>query len=151
GGASWPRLGSDGDWVKPLDALGVAVAPLRPANCGFTVGWSDVFRSRSEGQPLKRIELSFGGERVRGAGVIAGYGIEGGAIYALSAKLREAILASGEAVLHVALRPEMMVEQIAKRLQYPRGKDSLSNYLRKVMSFTPAAIGLLHEAAVASN
>lgn len=151
GGASWPRLGSDGDWVKPLEALGVAIAPLRPANCGFIVNWSEVFRSKSEGQPLKRIELSFNGERVRGEAVIAGYGIEGGAVYALSAKLREAILASGEATLHIALRPEMTVEQIGKRLQYPRGKDSLSNYLRKVMSLTPAAIGLLHEAAVASN
>ena len=151
GGASWPKLGSTGEWAEPLRALGVAVAPLHPANCGFTVNWSEVFRSKSAGQPLKRIELSFDGDRVRGEAVIAGYGIEGGAVYALSAKLREAILANGEATLHIALRPEMTVEQIARRLQYPRGRDSISNYLRKVMSLTPAAIGLLHEAAVASK
>ena len=151
GGASWPKLGSTGEWTEPLRSLGVAVAPLHPANCGFTVNWSEVFRSKSAGQPLKRIELSFDGDRVRGEAVIAGYGIEGGAVYALSAKLREAILANGEATLHIALRPEMTIEQIARRLQYPRGRDSISNYLRKVMSLTPAAIGLLHEAAVASK
>ena len=151
GGASWPKLGSDGGWADLLSKADVAVAPLRPANCGFTVDWSEVFRNRSAGQPLKRIELTFNGESVRGEAVIAGYGIEGGAIYALSAPLRDAIAASGEAILHVALRPEMTIDQMRKRLEYPRGKDSFSNYLRKVMSLTPTSIGLLHEAAVASS
>lgn len=151
GGASWPKLGSDGGWVDLLSKAGVAVAPLRPANCGFTVDWSEVFRNRSAGQPLKRIELTFNGESVRGEAVIAGYGIEGGAVYALAAPLREAIAASGEAILHIALRPEMTIDQMRKRLEYPRGKDSFSNYLRKVMSLTPTSIGLLHEAAVASS
>jgi len=151
GGASWPKLGSDGGWVDCLSKADVAIVPLRPANCGFTVGWSEVFRERSAGQPLKRIELTFNGESVRGEAVIAGYGIEGGAIYALSAPLREAIAASGEAILHIALRPEMTIDQLRKRLEYPRGKDSFSNYLRKVMSLTPTSIGLLHEAAVASS
>lgn len=151
GGASWPKLGSDGGWVDLLSKADVTVAPLRPANCGFTVDWSEVFRNRSAGQPLKRIELSFNGETVRGEAVIAGYGIEGGAVYALAAPLREAIAASGEAILHIALRPEMTIDQMRKRLEYPRGKDSFSNYLRKVMSLTPTSIGLLHEAAVASS
>jgi len=151
GGASWPKLGSDGGWADLVSKADVAVAPLRPANCGFTVDWSEVFRERSAGQPLKRIELTFNGESVRGEAVIAGYGIEGGAIYALSAPLRDAIDASGEAILHIALRPEMTIDQMRKRLEYPRGKDSFSNYLRKVMSLTPTSIGLLHEAAVASS
>jgi uncharacterized flavoprotein (TIGR03862 family) len=151
GGASWPKLGSDGGWIDLVSKAGVAVEPLRPANCGFTVNWSDVFRSKSEGQPLKRIELSFNGESVRGEAVIAGYGIEGGAVYALSAPLREAIIAFGEAVLHIALRPEMTVDQLRKRFEYPRGKDSFSNWLRKVSSLSPPAIGLLHEAAIASS
>ena len=151
GGASWPKLGSDGGWADILAKEGIAIAPLRPANCGFTVNWSEVFRSRAEGQPLKRIELSFEDEIVRGEAVISNYGIEGGAIYALSAPLREAIIASGEAMLHIALRPEMTIDQLRKRLEYPRGKDSFSNWLRKVTSLPPAAIGLLHEAAVASS
>src|SRR5262249_9023442 len=85
GGASWPKLGSDGGWVDILEAVGVTVAPLRPANCGVIVPWSDVFRERFEGQPLKRIELSFGGQSVRGEAIVTRHGLEGGAIYALSA------------------------------------------------------------------
>src|SRR6516225_1892390 len=34
GGASWPRLGSDGAWLELLAAKGIAISPLRPANCG---------------------------------------------------------------------------------------------------------------------
>ncbi|MGB6432794.1 MAG: TIGR03862 family flavoprotein, partial [Bradyrhizobium sp.] len=92
GGASWPRLGSDGGWVRTVEAKGVRVAPLKPANCGFKVAWSDIFRDRFEGQPLKGIALSFGGRSVRGEAVITRDGLEGGAVYALSAELREAVL-----------------------------------------------------------
>src|SRR5262249_54928120 len=70
GGASWPRLGSDGGWVDVLAAKGVVVSPLRPANCGFVVGWSDLFRARFEGQPVKGIELTFDFSSVRGEVVI---------------------------------------------------------------------------------
>ena len=70
----------------------MTISPLRPANCGFTVAWSDIFRDRFEGQPLKGIALSFGSHSVRGEAIVTRTGIEGGAIYALSAELREAIL-----------------------------------------------------------
>jgi uncharacterized flavoprotein (TIGR03862 family) len=146
GGASWPRLGSDGDWVDALAKAGVTVTPLRPANCGFIVDWSDVFRDRFEGEPLKRIELKFGGQSVRGEAVITRQGLEGGAIYALSAPLREAIAAAGEAVLHIALRPDLPTAQLQKRLETPRHKQSLSTFLRKAVNLSPPAIGLLHEA-----
>src|SRR6202165_4999099 len=106
GGASWPRLGSDGAWVEILSAKGVTISPLRPANCGFTVAWSDIFRDRFEGQPLKGAALSFGARTVRGEAMVTRAGVEGGAIYALSADLREAIARSGEAILHIALRPD---------------------------------------------
>ena len=95
GGASWPRLGSDGAWVEMLAAKGVTISPLRPANCGFTVAWSDIFRDRFEGQPLKGVALTFGAHTVRGEAIVTRTGIEGGAIYALSAELREAICARG--------------------------------------------------------
>src|SRR5882724_6923163 len=100
GGGSWPRLGSDGGWTDTLASAGVTVAQLLPSNCGFLVSWSDVFRDRFEGEPLKRIALSFGSQSVRGEAVITRNGIEGGAVYALSAPLREAIAMSGEAMLH---------------------------------------------------
>ena len=105
GGASWPRLGADGSSVGPIAAQGITIAPLRPANCGFLVPWSELFSERFAGQPLKRIALSFGGRTVRGEAMITRHGIEGGAIYALSAALRDAIATEGGAVLEASLRP----------------------------------------------
>jgi uncharacterized flavoprotein (TIGR03862 family) len=151
GGASWPRLGSDGSWVAALAAKGAAISPLRPANCGFTVAWSDIFRDRFQGQPLKGISLSFGEHIVRGEAMITAAGIEGGAVYALSAPLREAVLAQGQATLHVALRPDLDRSDLAARLAVPRAKQSFSNWLRKAAHLSPVAIGLLQEAAIASG
>jgi uncharacterized flavoprotein (TIGR03862 family) len=145
GGASWPRLGSDGGWADILAGEDVSIAPLRPSNCGFLVAWSEHLRARSEGQPLKPVALSFGGQRVRGEVVITRDGLEGGAIYALSPLLREAIDASGDAELIVDLLPDMDVETVTRRLSAPRGKQSLSNVLRKTLSLSPAAIGLAQE------
>ena len=112
GGASWPRLGSDGAWAETLAAKGVAISPLRPANCGFTVAWSDIFRDRFEGQPLKGVALTFGAHtRARRSDRSPARGIEGGAIYALSAELREADAARGQATLQIALRPDLDTER----------------------------------------
>jgi Predicted flavoproteins len=93
-----------------LAAKGVTISPLRPANCGFTVAWSEIFRDRFEGQPLKGAALSFGSHTVRGEAIITRDGLEGGAIYALSAHLREAIGSSGHATLRMALRPDLAIQ-----------------------------------------
>ena len=151
GGASWPRLGSDGGWVDTLAAKGVTISPLRPANSGFTVAWSDIFRNRFEGQPLKGVALSFGPHTLRGEAMITRTGIEGGGIYALSAELREAIIRSGKATLHIALRPDLETSDLIARLSAPRGKQSFSNWLRKAAHLSPVGIGLLQEAAIASG
>lgn len=151
GGASWPRLGSDGTWADLLAAKGVAISLLRPANCGFAVAWSDVFRDRFEGQPLKGVEFKFGSLAVRGEAMITRSGIEGGAIYALSAELRETISQSGEATLHIALRPDLSLHDLAARSSAPRGKQSFSNFLRKAINLPPIAIGLLQETAISSG
>jgi uncharacterized flavoprotein (TIGR03862 family) len=151
GGGSWPRLGSGGTWVEMLAAKGVKISRLQPANCGFTVAWSDIFRDRFEGDPLKGIELSSGPNRVRGEALITRTGIEGGAIYALSADLREGIAASGHAILTVALRPELKMDELVARLSAPKGKQTFSNFLRKATHVSPVAIGLLQEAAMASG
>ena len=143
GGASWPRLGSDGGWADILTRAGVAIAPLRPSNCGFLVAWSDLFR-RFAGQPLKRIALSFGGHTARGEAIVTEAGLEGGAIYALSAPLREAIATRGEARLTIALRPD--INDLERRLAVSRGKQSLSTFLRKALSLSSAETGLLQEA-----
>jgi len=151
GGASWPRLGSDGLWVDLLAARSVSISPLRPANCGFAVAWSEVFRERFEGQPLKGVALNFGRHTVRAEAIITRGGIEGGGIYALSAELRDAIARSGEATLHVALRPDLDAKVLITRLSAPRGKQSLANVLRKDAQLSPVAIGLVQEAAIASG
>ncbi|HTC99378.1 MAG TPA: TIGR03862 family flavoprotein [Bradyrhizobium sp.] len=147
GGASWPRLGSDGTWVEALAAKGIAISSLRAANCGFVVAWSDIFRDRFEGQPLKGVEFRFGSQTIRGEAMITRSGIEGGAIYALSAELRETILKSGDTTLHVALQPDLRPNELAVRLSVSRGKQSISNFLRKTANLSPVAIGLLQEAA----
>ena len=151
GGASWPRLGSDGAWAEMLAAKGVQISPLRPANSGFTVAWSDIFRDRFEGQPLKGVALTFGAHTVRGEAIVTRTGIEGGAVYALSAELREAICATGQATLHVALRPDLDMDDLTAKVSAPKGKQSLSNFLRKAANLSPVAIGLLQEAAKASG
>ncbi|MHC2250408.1 NAD(P)/FAD-dependent oxidoreductase [Bradyrhizobium embrapense] len=151
GGASWPRLGSDGTWTVTLAAKGIAVAPVRPANSGFTVAWSDVFRDRFEGQPLKGIALTIGPYTVRGEAVVTRAGIEGGAIYALSAELREAVLGIGQATLTIALRPDLDAAALTTRLSGTRGKQSLANFLRKAAQLSPVGIGLMQEAAIASG
>jgi hypothetical protein len=151
GGASWPRLGSDGGWTTILADKGVSIAPLRPANCGFTVAWSDIFRTRFEGQPLKGIALTFGPHSLRGEVIVTQAGIEGGTIYALSAELREAIVAKGEAVLLIALRPDVDQSELARRLSASRGKQSFSNFLRKAAQLSPVAVGLLQEARIGAG
>lgn len=145
GGASWPRLGSDGGWRPWLEEKGVAVAPFAPSNVGFDVAWSPVLVERFAGQPLKNIALTHGDRTVRGEAMLTRYGIEGGAVYALSADLREAVARDGETTLTVDLRPDLTVEALAARLSRPRGKDSVSNWLRKAGGLSPAAVGLLRE------
>jgi hypothetical protein len=145
GGASWPRLGATGGWAQILAAKSVAVAPFRPANCGFSVDWSEAFRTRFAGTPLKPLALSFAGETVRGEAVITGYGLEGGGIYALSARLRDAIERDGRAVLSLDLRPDLSEEQLAKRLARPPAGQSRANVLRKA-GVSPVAVNVVREA-----
>jgi uncharacterized flavoprotein (TIGR03862 family) len=151
GGASWPRLGSDGTWRAAVTATGATVTPFVAANSGVRIAWSEVMRTRFAGAPLKRIALSAGGETARGEAIIAADGLEGGAVYALSRPIRDEIVANGEARLEIDLRPDASVADLTQRLQKPRGKQSLATWLRKALALDPAAIGLLQEAAHASG
>lgn len=151
GGASWPRLGSDGSWTKYLTDKNVAISPLRPSNCGFTVQWSDIFRTKYAGHPVKPVALSFRGQRVTGEAMLTDKGIEGGAVYALSSALRDAIATDGSAQLHIDLKPGLEQRELANRLQASRRGRSLSNFLRQEAALSPAAIGLLQENPSAKN
>jgi uncharacterized flavoprotein (TIGR03862 family) len=144
GGASWPRLGSNGAWASILAARGVPITPFRPANGGFLVDWSEPFRTRFAGSPLKTIALTFDGVTQRGEAVVTRSGIEGGAVYALGSRLRDAIHLDGAATLMFDLRPDLTEAALTERLAKPRGGGSLSNHLRKT-GLTPLAINLLRE------
>jgi predicted flavoprotein YhiN len=124
-----------------MDSAAIATAPLRPANCGFLASWSAHFRELFEGEPLKGIALSFGDQTARGEATI-------NTLYALSAPLREAIAAAGEAILRVALRPDVSREELARRIGGRDHKQSFSTFARKSLKLLPAAIGLLQESAL---
>jgi len=145
GGACWPRLGSDAAWVPWLTERGVTVTPFRPSNVGFNIAWSEIFADRFAGQPLKAIALTHGETTVRGEAMVTRYGLEGGAVYTLSAGLRDAIGRDGAATLVVDLRPDLSIDALAARLAKPRGKDSVTNWLRKAAGLSPVAVGLLRE------
>ncbi len=150
GGASWPKLGSDGRWVDILRGEKVSVAPLQPANCGFTAAWSDVLRGFA-GQPLKRIAVTFGERSARGEAMVTQSGIEGGAIYALSSPIRDAINKDGAATITIDLLPDVTLARLTERLTAPRGRQSLSNFLRKNTHLAAVALSLLHEAALSKG
>ena len=145
GGASWPRLGSDGAWTSVLEAAGAEVSPLKPANAGFNIAWSDILIDRAAGQPLKAVALTFEGRTVRGEVMLTRYGVEGGAVYALSGPLREAVERDGSAILTLDLRPDLSVEALAARLNEARSKDSMTNLLRKSAGLSLAAIAVLRD------
>ncbi|HZH10861.1 MAG TPA: TIGR03862 family flavoprotein [Microvirga sp.] len=147
GGASWPRLGSDGTWTGILEARGIAVARLRPANMGFVLPWSEVMRGRFAGEPLKRIALAFEGVTAKGEAIVTADGIEGGAVYALSARLRNAIEERGSATLLVDLRPDLSIDALIQRLSAPRRGQSASTFLRKAAGLNPVGIAILRESA----
>ncbi|WP_312162498.1 TIGR03862 family flavoprotein [Phenylobacterium sp.] len=146
GGASWPRLGSTGAWAAMLAGKGVAMAPFRSANSGFDVAWSQMFAERFAGAPLKNIALSFKGRTVRGEAMVAAYGIEGGAVYALSADLREALADQGAATLEIDLTPDLSRAKLTDRLHRAPGGQSTTNLLRKAAGLSPLEINLLREA-----
>ncbi|MDR0777661.1 MAG: TIGR03862 family flavoprotein [Azonexus sp.] len=145
GGGSWRQLGSDGAWVPLLAARDVPIAPLRPANCGFDVGWSMHFRERFAGQPVKPVVAHFAGRRVAGEFIIGEHGVEGGLVYALSAALRDALAEKGEAILTLDLAPGRSLERLAADLARPRGRDSLASHLRRRAGIEGVKAGLLRE------
>ena len=150
GGASWKRLGSDGAWLPVLRAAGVDVAPLMPANCGFDAVWSDHFRERHAGQPVKTVLASCTAPDGRllqrqGELVVTDSGVEGGLVYALSAPLRDTIAADGAATLLLDLAPGKSLERIHAEVAHPRGSRSLASHLQSRAGIDGIKAGLLRE------
>ena len=156
GGASWPQLGSDGAWVPLLAQRGVMLAPLQSANCGFDTGWSEHFRTRFAGTPVKSVIASLadrnGGEfSLQGEFVVTETGVEGGLIYALSAPLRDEIAASGMATLHLDLAPGRELPRLIEALSRPRGSRSVSSHIQHRTGLKGVKIGLLREIVPAED
>lgn len=149
GGASWPRLGSDGSWVAMLAARSVEITPLAASNSGLLIDWSAHLRTRFAGTPLKRIALETAAHRFPGELVVTATGLEGGPAYAAGPHVRRARDAgSGEPVtIAIDLRPDVSTESLTERLSRPRGKQSMATFLRKAASLNPLAIALLREAS----
>lgn len=151
GGGSWPRLGSDAAWVPLMSERDVPVAPLVPANCGFDANWSDYFRERFAGQPVKPVAIALtakdgGVQHRQGEFVVTESGIEGSLAYALSAPIRERILADGEATITLDLAPGLTVQRVLDEVTRPRGSRSMSSHLQSRISLGGVKLGLLHEA-----
>ena len=145
GGLSWPKLGSDGSWIKILKKDDIKISKIQPTNCGFFVKWSNIFKNRFAGYPLKSIELSFKDQKIKGEFIITKEGIEGGVIYSISSMLRENINEMGYAEVIIDLKPDFSIEKIRRLLLKPKLKLSTTNYLRKTLNLSEVAIGLLME------
>ncbi len=151
GGGSWPQLGSDGAWVKFLQERDVTIAPLLPANGGFDVAWSEHFRTKFAGQPVKTITARFGESTRKGEFIVTDTGVEGGLIYTLSAPIRDEIAAKGKAVVHLDLAPTRDAKSLLQELSRPRGKNSLANYLRKYAGLDGVKAGMLRDLLPAAD
>ncbi len=145
GGASWPKLGSKGDWVPWLSQAGIKVNPFSPANCGFNVNWSSHFSEKFHGQPVKSVILCFKGFKQQGEFVIAKNGVEGSLIYSASAKLRDELISTGSATFTLDLAPDTSIQKLTQALERPRGSTSLSNHIRKTTGIQGVKLGLLYE------
>ncbi len=146
GGASWPRVGSDGSWVQHFVGLGLDVRALRPANCGVHLNWSRTFAQRYAGVPLKNTRVSIGAMTARGDIMVTDRGLESGPIYMVSREVRDAIDRDGLCTLVVDLHPDLTVDAVATRLSSRRPKDSATTFLRRSLGLAPVAVALLREA-----
>jgi uncharacterized flavoprotein (TIGR03862 family) len=145
GGASWPRLGSRGEWTSWLEQAGVKVEPFRPSNCGFIVNWSKHFSEKFHGQPIKSVVLSFEDFKQQGEFIVTKTGVEGGLIYAASSKLRDALQSTGGAALTLDLAPDSSREKLTAALARPRGSRTMTTHIEKTTGLKGVKIGLLYE------
>ncbi len=145
GGASWPQTGSDGSWTSILAARGVRLEPFRPANCGIEVTWSEFFRTRFSGKPLKNILLRCGDHHATGDAMVTRHGLEGGPVYALSGVIRDLLDAGNPVPVFLDLKRDLPLERLRERLEQRHAKESLANFLRKAIHLTGPAYSLLRE------
>ncbi|NQU29733.1 MAG: TIGR03862 family flavoprotein, partial [Anaerolineae bacterium] len=145
GGGSRPELGSDGSWIPLLVERSVEIAPLKPSNCGFNLNWTDLFRDKFEGEPIKPVAISFKDKRKQGEFIITKNGVEGSLIYAFSAQIRDEIERAGSATIELDLMPDWTEALLIENLSQPRGSRSVSSHLKRTINLTGVKTGLLWE------
>lgn len=145
GGASYPSTGSDGHWMSILKNIDIETAPFKPMNCGFDCTWSPYFKDYTDHLPLKNIKLTHNGNSIRGDVIITPFGLEGRPLYTLSREMRDAIDKNQITTVFLDLTPDLTLEDIFSRLNNSRGKNSLSNHLRKQLNLSTLKISLLRE------
>ncbi len=145
GGASYPATGSDGRWRNLLGSIGIKTIPFKPMNCGFECSWSPFFKKTINHSALKNIKLTLGNQSVRGEAMITSYGLEGGPFYRLSREIRDSIELNGKAITFLDLTPDLSLNEVIQKLNHERGKNSISNHLRKQLKLSKSKIYLLRE------
>lgn len=145
GGASWPKLGSRGEWSSWLSRAGVKVEAFRPSNCGFVVNWSSHFSEKFHGHPIKSVVLSFEDFKQQGEFIVTKTGVEGSLIYAASSKLRDSLASTGYAALLLDLAPDSSREKLIHALSRPRGSRSMTSHIEKTIGLKGVKVGLLYE------
>ncbi len=151
GGASWPRLGSDGRWTEGLSDTGVAISPFKPGNCGFDVAWSETFRERFAGEPVKSVAVTSAAGHSQGEFVVSQHGVEGSLVYAHSAVLRDALITQGQADLVLDLAPGRNATRLARDFSRQDAKASFANRLRKGAGLEGVKAALLREVQPDAN
>ena len=149
GGGSWAKTGSDGQWTSKMAPLNLHIRSLLPMNCGFDRPWSSFFKEKVGRSPIKNIATSISineqEKTARGDLMLTPYGLEGGAIYAISGEVRDTILENQTAVIRIDLHPNLSLNEVKTRIEKKPKKTSLSNHLRKSLGITKEVFTLLKE------
>lgn len=144
GGASWPKLGSNAHWINFFPPE-IPITPFMPSNCGLVLNWSEIFKEKFSGHPLKSISLSYGDKTIPGELMVTATGLEGTPAYTLSPQVRDTLHDNKKPEITLDLRPNLPLEDITNKLRSPRKRQSLSTFLQKTLHLSPAAIGLVQE------
>ena len=145
GGASWPKLGSDANWINIIQQQNIPVTPFRPSNCGFNVNWSDIFLSKYSGAPVKSCRVTVSGLQKTGDFNITDYGLEGGVIYSHSRVILDDIYKKGRAIISIDFIPEKNYDEVFSLVSKTKGKNTLTNHLRKTLRLSGVRANLLRE------
>ncbi len=142
GGASWKITGSDGNWVSHFKEKSITIIPFQASNCAYKIDWPSSFIEVTEGKSLKNISLTCNTVKKKGEVVITKFGLEGGAIYALSPEIRRELTFQGYSIIYIDLKPSLSEESIFNKIKQ-RGNNSISKLLETELNMNSLQLSLL--------